>query len=94
MELAFLWLGLAVAAGVVGSSKGRSGFGWFLLGLLFSLIALIIVACLPSKRAMIIQNGPTPTPRTHVKCPDCKELVLMDARVCKHCRCRLLPMAA
>lgn len=32
-----------------------------------------------------------PTPDTHVKCPDCAELVLKEARVCKHCGCRLVP---
>lgn len=34
-----------------------------------------------------------PTPQTHVRCPDCKELVRKDANVCKHCRCRLTPQA-
>jgi hypothetical protein len=34
----------------------------------------------------------TPTPNTHVKCPDCKELVLKEARVCKHCGCKLVPL--
>lgn len=32
-----------------------------------------------------------PTPETHVKCPDCRELVLNEARVCKHCGCKLVP---
>lgn len=32
-----------------------------------------------------------PSPRTHVKCPDCAELILKDAKVCKHCGCKLLP---
>lgn len=26
---------------------------------------------------------------THVKCPDCRELILSDARKCKHCGCVL-----
>ena len=26
-----------------------------------------------------------PNVDTHVKCPDCRELVLKDARKCKHC---------
>ncbi len=30
-------------------------------------------------------------PYTHVKCPDCRELVLHDARKCKHCGCGLIP---
>lgn len=32
-----------------------------------------------------------PTPDTHVKCPDCAELVLRQAKVCKHCGCKLVP---
>lgn len=88
MELMFLWLGCAIAATWIGVAKGRSGFAWAILGLLFGLFALIVVACLPR-----ISRG-RPTPQTHVKCPDCKELVLKDARVCKHCRCRLVPQLA
>lgn len=34
---------------------------------------------------------PDPTPETHIKCPDCRELVLKDARKCKHCGCHLVP---
>lgn len=31
------------------------------------------------------------TPETHVKCPDCRELVFKDARKCKHCGTALIP---
>lgn len=31
------------------------------------------------------------TPDTHVKCPDCREFVLKDARKCKHCGSGLIP---
>ena len=34
-----------------------------------------------------------PTRWTHVRCPDCKELVRKDAVVCRHCGCRLVPSA-
>jgi len=30
-------------------------------------------------------------PNTHVKCPDCRELVQNDAKKCKHCGCNLTP---
>jgi TM2 domain-containing membrane protein YozV len=33
-----------------------------------------------------------PNPDTHVKCPDCRELVLRDARKCKHCGSALQPL--
>ncbi len=28
---------------------------------------------------------------THVRCPDCKELVLSEATKCRHCGCSLVP---
>ena len=90
MEFFILWCILAVACGVVASSKDRSFFGWFVLGFLFSLIALIVVACLPSRRRGVAP----PSPETHVKCPDCAEFVLREARVCKHCTCKLAPQTA
>lgn len=31
------------------------------------------------------------SPDTHVRCPDCRELVLREARACKHCGCKLIP---
>lgn len=31
------------------------------------------------------------TPETHVRCPDCRELVRKDARKCRHCGTGLVP---
>lgn len=31
------------------------------------------------------------TPETHVRCPDCRELVIKDARKCRFCGCVLVP---
>jgi hypothetical protein len=39
------------------------------------------------------RRGDSPSPWTHVRCPDCKEVVRNDARVCRHCGCRLAPEA-
>ena len=88
MELIFGYLLLAIAAGIFASSRGRSGFGWFLISLvlspLISFVFLLVLQNLKEKSLM-------PSPDTHVKCPDCKELVLKEARVCKHCGCKLVP---
>ena len=48
----------AIAAAVIGAAKGRSGVGWFILGLPFGIFAVIIVACLPSlkQQAFAMQN--------------------------------------
>ena len=45
--LAFLiWISTAIACAVIATDKGRSGFGWFFLGLVLGLFALVMIACL------------------------------------------------
>lgn len=95
MEIVFFWFMLAFVVGVAASRKGRSGFGWFLLAAVISpLIAGLLVLLASDRR----EPGPPKdelgnaiTPETHVKCPDCRELVRRDARKCKHCGTALVP---
>jgi len=89
MEIFLLWLGIAIITGIAAASRGRSGFGWFILGCFFSILALLAVLVMPSRK----RDPNAPTPETHVRCPDCKEFVLKEARVCKHCGCKLIPQA-
>jgi hypothetical protein len=60
-------------------------FGAILLFL--TIPAHLIFAAIRSKK----RDPNTPRPDTHVRCPDCKEFVLKDATVCKHCGCKLIP---
>ncbi len=48
MEILAFWIIIAGATTIIASSKGRSGFGWFVLGFLFSLVALIVVCAMPA----------------------------------------------
>jgi hypothetical protein len=43
--------------------------------------------CPVCKQASLISSDSN----THVKCPDCAELVLREAKKCKHCDCVLVP---
>lgn len=84
------WFLLAVVIGIGADGRGRSGFGWFLLSLLLSpLVGFVLLVLLPPLNK---QQSTAPSPQTHVKCPDCAELVLAEARVCKHCGARLIPL--
>lgn len=88
MDAILFWFFFSVVVAIIASNRGRSGFGWFLLSAVISpLLSLILVLVLKNLSVQVIE----PSPTTHVKCPDCREFVLKDAKVCKHCGCKLLP---
>jgi hypothetical protein len=78
-------------------NKGMKGSGWieFVLYLCYIVPGIIYsiwrrsgsAVCPKCKSATLIAVDAG----THVKCPDCRELVLKDARKCKHCGCALVP---
>lgn len=83
----FIWVAFAVVTAFAAPSRGREFGTWFVLGLLFGVFALIAVLVLPPRTPGLDR----PTPKTHVECPDCAEYVRNEARVCKHCGCKLIP---
>src|SRR5262245_56998962 len=87
MEIVLGWFVFSIVAGVIASSKGRSGVGYLLLSLVLSpLSGIILAVAVPSV-------GEFRRHDTHLRCPDCREFVLNEARVCKHCGCRLVPLS-
>jgi uncharacterized paraquat-inducible protein A len=59
------------------------------VGLIISIPLHLIYSAILSRRS----SDERPTRRTHVRCPDCKELVRKDATRCKHCGTSLTPAA-
>ncbi|MBI1627022.1 hypothetical protein [Comamonas suwonensis] len=95
MELLLLWIGFAIAVGFLAAKWQRSGFGWFLLACFISpLLAgiFLLIAGNATNQQPRDEAGNFITPKTHVHCPDCRELVRMDARKCKHCQAALKPL--
>ncbi len=87
MELFIIlvWLCLSIAVGGLAQSKGREGFGWFVVALLISpLLALIVIACVPTNSKEIdrraLKGGKMK------RCPACREIVSKKAAVCRACR--------
>jgi hypothetical protein len=49
----FVFIGSVIAAivcGVIAATKGRNPLGWGILGLFFSILTLIVVIVIPSKK--------------------------------------------
>lgn len=89
------WLLFSVIVGIVAAKRGRSGVGWALLAVLLTpLLMCILVLALPKQGIALAARddaGQLITSATHVRCPDCRELVRADARKCKHCGSVLEP---
>lgn len=75
-----LWLLCGILTAVVGGAKGRSGCGWFIVGVLAGPLGLLAVVGMPV--AAETQAGDAGASR---KCPACAETIKREARLCKHC---------
>lgn len=89
MEFLVIWLLCGVVAAVAASNKGRSGCGWFLLGVLLGPFGMILALVVGDRRSPE-QGGPIGPMR---RCPHCAELIQPAARVCRHCDRQVDPVA-
>lgn len=93
--LLIVWLLFCALVGKWAASKGRSAGFWFFASFLLSpLVGALLVALSPKIGDASLPHdelGAAITPDTHVRCPECRELVRRDARKCKHCGTTLVP---
>ena len=104
LEFLLLYLVYAVIMGAfctyLAGEKGRNGGSWFFLGLIFGILALLVLIGLPSEQRSS-NEGPRPSARSsvpdsgsrsgrqdsHVRlCPHCIQEVHELATACPHCQ--------
>lgn len=78
-----LWALFGIICAVVASNKGRSQFGWFLVGVLLGIFGLIL-ALFWSKNQNVIDKEMVEKGEMK-KCPHCAEVVKVDAKTCRYC---------
>jgi hypothetical protein len=89
------WLGIATITGLAASARGRNGFGWFLLGMLFSVLALLAVLVMGKAEAETVAAAPyTPAPmapraKSGLYCSACGAPVTLQDKFCHGCGANL-----
>lgn len=83
MEILIIWLLFGIVCAVIASNKGRSGLGWFLIGVLLGPFGLIL-ALVVSKNVEAVENASLSSGEMK-KCPHCAELVKREAIKCRFC---------
>jgi hypothetical protein len=89
MVWVMIWLVVAGFTAAIANAKGRSGFGWFCLGFLFSVLALIAVAAMPRLDATPVvadASAPGGAAEPVKRCPRCAETVKAAAQLCRFCQ--------
>jgi len=79
-----LALPLSILVGFAGRRKGGSFLAAFVVSLLLSPLIGALVVALHSPRTEVLEARAIKKGKAR-RCPECKELIQPDARICKHC---------
>ena len=91
MELLFIWLLFGIFSAILASNKGRSGCGWFVVGILFGPFGLLVGLMSPVEKGA---TDPDPVAdeadddgngEEGFPCPRCQRTIYQDVETCPWC---------
>jgi hypothetical protein len=83
MPFVLIWLLFGVASAMIASNKGRSGCGFFALGVLLGPFGLLFALIANSDQRRV--EGEAVASGAMKKCPACAEAIRAEARKCRYC---------
>jgi hypothetical protein len=87
------WLILSVIVGSAAEGNGRSGFGFFLLSLIFSPFVGILVLLARGKNESALAREAVKRGKAQV-CSTCKEIIKIGAIRCRYCGAEVPPIVS
>lgn len=87
MEILLILFLSGFLCSIVAGYKNKSPYIWFFVGALIPVVAMLFLLFMPANPV-----AKQHTPRFVRSCPKCKEKILAEAELCKHCKSTVEPV--